>query len=250
MSVYEQPVYYEIAFSFVDSKKQADLFEKFIKKFSRIKVKRILDIGCGPSLQLREIAKRGYEAIGVDLSPEMLRYLDKKSKEEGIIVQTLKADKTNFCLAKKVDFAFIMMGSFVFSSNEELLKHLDCVSNSLKRGGLYLIENLCLDWPRICSKPQSWIMERDGIKIKTTYEPVLRDALSQTYEEKITLEVDDNGKKSNLSERHIWKYVFPQEFVSLLQLNSKFEFLGWFERFRLKRLNKPSLNNTTVLRKK
>ena len=123
MAVHEQPVYYEIAFSFVNPKKQVDLFEKFIRKYSRIKVKRVLDIGCGPSLQLRELAKRGYEAIGVDLSPEMLRYLYKKSKEEGIVIQTLKADKTNFCLAKKVDFAFIMMGSFVFCNNEEMLKH-------------------------------------------------------------------------------------------------------------------------------
>ena len=72
MAVYEEPLYYEIAFSFIDAKRQIDLFEKFIKKYSRIDVKWFLDIGCGPSLQLREAAKRGYGAIGLDSSSQML----------------------------------------------------------------------------------------------------------------------------------------------------------------------------------
>ncbi len=40
--IYNQPKYYEIAFSFVDAKKQVELFEKFIKKYSEIEVKKIL----------------------------------------------------------------------------------------------------------------------------------------------------------------------------------------------------------------
>lgn len=53
--IYNQPKYYEIAFSFVDAKKQVELFERFIKKYSKVKVKKVLDIACGPALQLREI---------------------------------------------------------------------------------------------------------------------------------------------------------------------------------------------------
>ena len=45
--VYNEPLYYEIAFGFVDAKKQADLFEKFISKYSKIKVKSMWDLGCG-----------------------------------------------------------------------------------------------------------------------------------------------------------------------------------------------------------
>ena len=67
MDVYTKPLYYEIAFSFVNPQKQADLFEEFIRKYSRIEVERFLDLGCGPALQLRELAKRGYEAVGLDI---------------------------------------------------------------------------------------------------------------------------------------------------------------------------------------
>jgi ubiquinone/menaquinone biosynthesis C-methylase UbiE len=134
MKVYNQPLYYEIAFDFIDAKKQVDLFERFIKKYSKIKVRTFLDIGCGPSLQLREITRRGYETFGMDSSVEMLRYLKIKIKEDGTKIKIIKADMTNFKLKKKVDFAFIMMGTIqLISSNEKFLTHLDSVANCLKR---------------------------------------------------------------------------------------------------------------------
>ncbi|PIP27377.1 MAG: hypothetical protein COX30_02200 [Candidatus Moranbacteria bacterium CG23_combo_of_CG06-09_8_20_14_all_39_10] len=90
--VYNQAKYYEIAFSFVDPKKQADLFEKFIKKYSKIDVKSVLDLACGTALQLREMARRGYQAIGLDYSLKMLDYLEGESKKEGLKVETIKDD--------------------------------------------------------------------------------------------------------------------------------------------------------------
>ena len=73
--IYDQAKYYEIAFSFVDQKKQADLFEQFIRKYGKIKVETVLDLACGTALQLREMAKRGYKSIGLDASSKMLDYL-------------------------------------------------------------------------------------------------------------------------------------------------------------------------------
>jgi len=248
MAVYNKPLYYEIAFGFVDAMKQADLFKKSIDKYSRVRVKRVLDIACGPSLQLRELAKRGYEAVGLDSSPQMLGFLKRKAIEEGVEIETLRADMKKFRLKRKADFAFIMMGSFRFKSNEALLRHLDCVSNSLEKGGLYLIENLELDWLNF--KPQNWVMKKNGIEVRVTYKVEPQNALSQTSEETIILEVNDHGKKSKFVEKGILKHVFPQEFLTLVNLNNKFEFLGWFERFKFKKLKKGSVDNIVLLRKK
>lgn len=79
--IYNQAKYYEIAFSFVDSERQADLFEKFIKKYSKTGVKSVLDLACGTALQLREMAKRGYKSIGLDASSKMLDYLKCESEK-------------------------------------------------------------------------------------------------------------------------------------------------------------------------
>lgn len=226
MEVYKQPLYYEIAFSFIDPKEQVDNFEKLITEFSKIKVNRFLDIACGPSLQLREIARRGYEAIGLDSSPQMLRYLEMKAKEEELEIETVLADMTDFRLEKRVDFAFIMMGSIEVKSNKKFLSHLDSVATSLNKGGLYLIQNKILNW---ASREESWTMEADGMIIKTTFEMSFKDILNQIYTEKMTLEVNDNGERKKFVQEENLKFIFPQEFKTLIKLNGRFEFLGWWK---------------------
>ena len=228
MEIYKQPLYYEIAFSFIDPKEQIDNFEKIISKFSKIRVQSFLDIACGPSLQLREIARRGYEAIGLDLNSEMLGYLRERAKKEGLKIETVQADMYDFRLKKKVDFAFIMMGSLRVKSNERFLSHLDSVATSLNKGGLYLIQNISLNWTR--DSKQSWTMKRNGISVKTSFETKhSKDALNQIYTEKLTLEVNDNGHRKKFAQEEDLKFIFPQEFKTLINLNGEFEFLGWWK---------------------
>ncbi len=254
MAIYKQPLYYEIAFSFVNPKKQVDNFEELIRKFSKIKAKRFLDIACGPALQLREIAKRGYSAVGLDLSSQMLRYLRSKAKKQGIKIETIKADMMRFKLKKKADFAFILMGSLVVESNSQFLSHLDSVVKSINKGGLYLIQNYYLDYKEANA---SWEMKRKGITVKTTYNSDFKNALNQIYTEKITLEVNTHGKRKKLISKRDVKFIFPQEFRALVELNNKFEFLGWWKATpSIWYLNKPlekakNLNgNIIILRKK
>jgi len=256
MEIYKYPLYYEIAFSFFDPKEQVDCFEEIIKKFSRVKVKRFLDVACGPSLQLREIAKRGYEAVGLDSSSQMLAYLQKKAVEEKIKIETVQADMCNFRLKRKADFAFIMMGSLAVESNERFLNHLNSVAHSLKRGGLYFIQNMAVDWTQ--NVEQSWTMKRNGITVKTTVSTHWKDILNQIYTEKIMLEVNDHGQLLKLEDEEDLKFIFPQEFKALIKLNGKFDFLGWWEGTEskwylnrpLEKAKTPSNINMVLLRRK
>ncbi len=252
MSVYEQPLYYEIAFGFIDIKRQIDLFERFIQKFSKIKVKRFLDMGCGPSLQLREIAKRGYGAIGLDINPKMLRHLKRRSREEGIQVETIQGDMTRFRLEKKVDFASIMMGTIgCIESRDGFMAHLDSVASSLKRGGLYLIDNFRLNWSgKNMLGPGDWTMRKDGVQVKTTYDVQVKDALTQMLSHTLRLDVKDRGRRLVFEDRGDVRMIFPQEFLAYVEFNKKFEFIGWFERDRIRRLSKASADNLTILRRK
>jgi len=257
VEIYSHPLYYEIAFSFFDVRKQVDTFELIVKEFSKIKVRRFLDIGCGPSLQLREIARRGYEAVGLDQSSEMLRYLTGKGKEERLRIEAIQADMCDFRLEKKADFAFIMMGSLAVESNEKFIGHLDSVARSLKRGGLYFIQNKIADWTD--SREQSWDMERDGITVRTTYfRTSCKDILNQVYTERVLLEVNDHGQIRRFSTDEDLKLIFPQEFKALVKLNGKFEFLGWWEGTEstwyldrpLDKAKPPSNINMVLLRRK
>jgi hypothetical protein len=120
------------------------------------------------------------------------------------------------------------MGSLVVESNEKFLSHLNSVACSLKRGGLYFIQNKTVDWTG--TREQSWDMEKDGILVKTTYSFIFwKDMLNQIYTERGVLEVNDHGQTLRLVSEEDLKLIFPQEFKALVRLNNKFEFLGWWE---------------------
>jgi SAM-dependent methyltransferase len=256
MSIYRHPLYYEVAFSFFDVKKQIDAFEAIIERFSRIRVKRFLDVACGPSLQLRDLARRGYKTVGLDNAPEMLAYLVDRAKEERLRIETVQADMCAFTLKGKVDFAFAMMGSLITDSDAKLLSHLDSVATALRSGGLYLIQNETVDWTPV--EEQKWTMERAGITVNTTFNTRWKDILNQIYTQKLILEVNDHGKTIRLESEQDLKFFFPQEFKTLIAFNGKFEFLGWWEGTEstwfldkpLEKAKTPSNYNIVLLRKK
>ena len=250
MKLYDKALYYEIAFGFINPKKQADVFEQYIKKFSKIKANRFLDIGCGPAIQLRELAKRGYETVGLDLSTEMLSYVKKRASEENVKIDTINADFRHFRLKKPADFAFIMVGTinYIPKSNQDFLDHLDSVATSLNKGGLYLIENFWINPPR----PEKWTGKRGKIIVKNFWDFKMTDYLNQFGTQYWTVKVNDNGKEYVLEDINDRKVIMPQEFITLIKLNNNFEFLGFFEHSSIKKMersHKNSDSNYVVLRR-
>lgn len=250
--IYGQPRYYEIAFSFINAESQVKLFEKFIKKYSKIKVKKVLDIACGPALQLRKFSGKKYISTGIDSNPQMIKYVKEISQKEGLKINVVKADMNKFRLKDKVDFSYILMGSIIYAKNNELfLSHLNSVADSLKSGGLYLIENLAMNWsdPKFL-KSQSWIMKEKGIKVKTIYKITPKNALKQIVSQNFVLDVDDNGVRRKFINQADLKIIFPEELKLLIEKNGRFEFIGFFERYSVKKLKDMSSENIVLLRKK
>jgi len=231
-TLYKNPLYYEIAFSFRNIPSEVDVFETCIKKFSPIPVKRFLEIACGNSPHMEEIIKRGYEYTGIDLSEEMIEYSGRKaSKLEGRI-DLFSRDMVDFRLEEEADFAYIMLGSFYIKNTAQLISHFDSVSLSLKKGGLYFLD-WCIQFQPLTDKIQSWEMERDGIKVKTTYGTNYINSIEQTYEETITLEVDHDGICETFREKTVRRAIFPQEFLMFLSTRRDFEFIGWWNNWDL-----------------
>jgi SAM-dependent methyltransferase len=212
----------------------------------------VLDLACGTALQLRALAKSNYQATGLDYSQKMIDYLKEQAVIEGLKIEVIAADMNNFKLKEQKDFAYIMMGSIIYTKNNELfLSHLNSVANSLKSGGLYLIENMSFNWssPKFL-KPQTWTMKKKGIKVKTTYQITPKDALKQIVTQTIKIEVDDHGTISSFVDKDDLKLIFPEELKLLLENNNRFEFIGFFERNQVKELKKLSSDNIVLLRKK
>ena len=139
----------------------------------------------------------------------------------------------------------------LIESLDKFLSHIESVAGSLKSGGLYLIENMKLNWTSDeFFGSQSWTMEEDGVRVETTYSVELIDALSQMLRETMTMKVDDEGKRTVLEETTETRMIFPQEFITLVELKREFEFLGWFERNSTRRLAEASQDNIALLRRR
>ena len=252
LKIYNYPAYYSIAFDFVDIAQQIKIFTRFIKKFSKIKVKRVLDLGAGPGKQSLAFARKGYEVIALDQSTRMIEYLKKRADEGKARLAIHKNNFISFSLPKKVDFAFMLMGTIShIKSNAEFLKHLDSVAKSLRSGGLYLIENVILTGNASdLFKTQRWSMAKKGVVVETSFllRPV--DVLKQLVEENITFKIKEKNHSQIIKSSTISKIIFPQEFVELVRMNGNFEFVGWFENQSTKRLTRAKNKNFVLLRKK
>jgi len=139
--LYDNPKYYEIAFSFRDIPAEVDVFEECSRHFSQIPVRSVLELGCGNSPHMEELIKRGYQYSGLDLSEAMLGYSREKALRIGAEVNLIHGDMIDFSLATKVDFVYVLLGSLCAKSTSELRTHFNSVAQALKKGGLYL-----LDW--------------------------------------------------------------------------------------------------------
>ena len=57
--LYDEPKYYEIAFSFRDIGQEVDVLEASMRQFSGIPVQSVLELGCGNSPHAAELVGRG-----------------------------------------------------------------------------------------------------------------------------------------------------------------------------------------------
>ena len=227
--LYDSPRYYEIAFSFRNIQKEVHVFEECFKRYSRIPVKSVLELGCGNSPHMEELIKRGYHYNGLDLSDAMLEYSRRKSLRIGARVNLVRANMIDFSLKKKFDFAYIMLGSLSVKSTSELISHFNSVARVLKKGGLYLLD-WCIqyDSPWKSEGGGTWTIERDGTKVKTTVSWKVVSRVEQTFEENIILEVNDHGKKFRIIGKDIKRAIYPQEFLCFISNTKIFEFVGWW----------------------
>jgi len=234
MEAYRHPEYYDIAFAVADAAREVDFFEAAIRQFSRASVHRVFEIACGTAPYLAEWQRRGYRYCGLDLSPAMLDRARAKAAGLGIAADFLAGDMRDFDRATvgPVDLAYVLLGSIYVGSNREFLAHLERVADVLAPGGLYLLDSVV--WFEILGDyRRRWTRRRGGITVRMTYRAELIDAITQTYHECVTLDVDDRGTIHRIAGRVPTKIFFPQEFLCLVETSRHFEFVGWFNDFDL-----------------
>jgi len=124
----------------LDYKRWTDYLELLFKR-NGASPSLILELGCGTGNFCIELAKRGYEMIGIDSSVDMLSRAKSKSADEGLDVLYLNQDMTAFELYGTVDAAICLVDSINYVLRKDKLAGLfNLVRNYLNPGGIFIFD--------------------------------------------------------------------------------------------------------------
>lgn len=123
-----------------DYEKWADYIEKIFKTYGK-KPSLVLDLGCGTGSITNILAKRGYDMIGVDLSPDMLNVARDKAVEENLDVLYLCQDIREFELYGTVDAIICTLDVLNYITDPKDLEHVFAlVRNYLNPDGIFIFD--------------------------------------------------------------------------------------------------------------
>ena len=107
------------------------------KEISFNKEARILDIGCGTGRHSLELARRGYDVTGIDLSLSMVRKAKELARKENLKIDFQVRDARDFDFKGTFDLAIMLCeGAFPLMETDEMnYAILVNAFKSLKQGG-------------------------------------------------------------------------------------------------------------------
>lgn len=120
---------------------EVDFLENEINKDKNCK---ILDIGCGTGRHDVELAKRGYDVTGIDLSPSMIEKAKENARRANVNIEFNVADARNPHFENEFDLVIMLCeGGFPLMETDEMnFKILKNAAKALKEGGKFIFTTL------------------------------------------------------------------------------------------------------------
>ena len=121
----------------------------------------ILDLACGTGVYTVEMASRGYQMVGLDLSLAMLGQAADLAQQKGQKINFIHGDMREMDFDSVFDGVFCIGNSFGYFDEETNFKVLKDVHRSLKVRGTFLLEIVNRDFV-ILDQPNMLWFEGDG----------------------------------------------------------------------------------------
>ncbi len=218
MSVFQKYAdYYDEIYLQKDYKKEVDFLMSVVKKYSPVKVKSILSLGCGTASHDIILAQKGFDILGIDGSAKMIKIAKHKVREAGVSIDFKVADISNIKVNKKFDFAMAMFNIVGYMTENDAMENmLKNVSRSLKKGSLMVFDG----WygPAVLKdKPQNRARKflKDGKEITRLTTQTI-DTEKSIID--ITFTISVNGKKVT-EENHPMRFWYLKEIEYFLHKN-------------------------------
>jgi SAM-dependent methyltransferase len=103
---------------------------------------RVLDLACGIGRHSLELRRRGFEVVGVDISPELLEMAEREAAAQSLDVAFMQADLRELELADEFDLVLSLNDGAVgyFETEEENRRTFAVIARALRAGGGHLMQ--------------------------------------------------------------------------------------------------------------
>ena len=229
---YNLAKYYDLAF-LRDPDRDIEFFISCFKRYCDHDVKSILEPACGPGLFLANVPKYGYFILGYDLNPAMVKFSKKRLKSQKLSPQNADAVVANMVNAKfnkNFDAAFICINSLGYLRKDtEISSHFKNVNDSLREGGIYIIEVSfkCDDIKNEKKIDDSWYVKNEDIELEVTWAVTWYDIENRIRHVDFRMRGLDNGEIIYIEESHNLRLWIFDEFRIFAKLGG-FEIVGIF----------------------
>lgn len=190
---------------------ECDFIEQEIHRNKSLK---IIDIGCGTGRHAIELAKRGYDVTGVDLSESQLARAREKAKEAGVMIDFQKHDARALPFEGEFDLAIMLCeGGFSLMETDEMnFEILKSATKALKSNGKLVFTTLNGLFPLFHSVNEFYkSVEKEG---QSQCKECSFDLMTFRDHNTVVFE-DDSGNKRELECNE--RYYVPSEITWLLK---------------------------------
>ena len=213
---YDYPQYYDIAFQ-AYTQREADFIEAACRKYCSFDVRRLLEPACGSGRLVTELAARGYQMTGFDLSQSALSYLRRRLKRRRLQAETFEAEMSDFRVGRPVDAAYCTVNTFRHLLTEKAARdHLERIASSLRPGGIYVLGMHLLALDVNEEDVGRWTARRGDTKVTVTLRILRTDVRRRIEDLRVWLLVLHGSKELQLTYDFQFRTYLARQFRQLL----------------------------------
>lgn len=236
---------YDFLVAGVDFKGWADYVEAILRHFGSSPA-RVLDLACGTGNTLLPMALRGYQAAGVDISPQMIDIARNKAAGSGVKIDYYVGDMKYFLLDRPVDLVTCFHDGLNYITDPgDLLKVFENTALNLSRDGMFIFDLNAVKWIGGVDGRPVVIDDHDMTIIYST----AHDTGASLWEVNITFFVREGDLYRKFSEKHRER-GYDQEEINKMLEEAGFSPLAVYDAFSFSPPHPKSRRHFYVARRK
>jgi SAM-dependent methyltransferase len=214
--------YYDLLYTDKDYRGEATFVDRLLRQHGS-RGGQLLELGCGTGKHAIELARRGWQVVGVDRSEEMVVQAKNRNFNSEETIQKAISFQVGDVRTVRVDQQFDSVISLFHvlsyqTTNADLQAEIATAATHLRSGGLFLFDfwygpAVLTNLPAVRVKR----IEDDDLEVTRIAEPELRTEVNQvTVNYHIFLRNRKTAEVSEVREAHHMRYLFLPELEMVL----------------------------------